>query len=105
MATSARMVVQDCNEAEDNVDARDKFFMVAVPEFDPSVPLVAKESAALLSASSAHLGGLLAELYVAMPSLTACGFTGSLVAAHKNHSALTSLHFTSRTAVDTNDED
>ena len=35
MATSARMVVQDCIEAEDNVDARDKFFMfVSVASFD-----------------------------------------------------------------------
>jgi hypothetical protein len=54
LATSARMIVQDCVEAEENTDARDKFFMylvkptgiscnysllvvrVAVPEFDPS---------------------------------------------------------------------
>jgi hypothetical protein len=27
LAKSARMVVQDCAEAEENVDARDKFFM------------------------------------------------------------------------------
>ena len=27
LATSARMVVQDCIEAEENTDARDKFFM------------------------------------------------------------------------------
>ena len=57
LAASASMIVQDCVEAEENVDARDKFFMylvvshsrsdkicvlwifdvrVAVPEFDPS---------------------------------------------------------------------
>ena len=49
---------------------------------------MAKESAALLSASSAHLGGLLAELYAAMPSLSACGFAGALAAANKNNSML-----------------
>ena len=27
LAKSARMVVQDCAEAEENIDARDKFFM------------------------------------------------------------------------------
>ena len=27
LATSARTIVQDCVEAEENVDARDKFFM------------------------------------------------------------------------------
>ena len=27
--TAARMVVQDCTEADDNIDARDKFFMFA----------------------------------------------------------------------------
>ena len=26
---TARMVVQDCSEADDNIDARDKFFMFA----------------------------------------------------------------------------
>lgn len=77
LATSARAVVQDCVEAEDNTDARDKFFMVAVPAFDPSSAAAAKQHAALLGASEEHLGNLLAELYAAMPSLAACGFRAS----------------------------
>merc|ERR1719408_836499 len=77
-ATSAQAIVQDCVEAEDNTDARDKFFMVAVPAFDPSAAAAAKQHAALLAAAQEHLGGLLAELYVAMPSLAACGFKASL---------------------------
>jgi len=76
-ATSTRAIVQDCVEAEDNTDARDKFFMVAVPAFDPSSASAAKQRAALLSAAQEHLGGLLAELYAAMPSLAACGFKAS----------------------------
>lgn len=76
-ATSARAVVQDCIEAEDNTDARDKFFMVAVPAFDPSAAAAAKQHAALLGAAEEHLGNLLAELYVAMPSLASCGFKAS----------------------------
>merc|ERR1711862_324689 len=76
----ARMVVQDCNEADDNTDARDKLFMVAVPEYDPSASSAARESASLLAAAERHLGGLLAELDAALPSLPACGFAASLVA-------------------------
>ena len=50
---------------------------------------MAKNTAALLSASSAHLGGLLAELYTAMPTLSAGGCAGSFKAASKNNSMLT----------------
>lgn len=77
LGASARAVVQDCVEAEDNTDARDKFFMVAVPEFDPRAASAAKQSASLLRASEEKLGNLLAELYMAMPSLAACGFKAS----------------------------
>ena len=41
---------------------------------------IAKQGAALLRAAEEHLGSLLAELYVAMPSLAACGFTSSFLA-------------------------
>ena len=50
-----------------------------MPEFDPSVASAAKQNAALLQAAGEHLGNLLAELYVAMPSLAACGFKASFV--------------------------
>jgi len=77
VASSARVVVQDCVEAEGSPDARDKFFMVAVPEFDPIAASAAKQNAALLTAAQKRLGAVLAELYVAMPSLAACGFKAS----------------------------
>jgi hypothetical protein len=48
-----------------------------VPAFDPSAASAAKQHAALLAAAQEHLGSLLAELYVAMPSLAACGFKAS----------------------------
>ena len=51
---------------------------VAVPEFDPVAASATKGNAALLQAAEAHLGSLLAELYVAMPNLAACGFKASL---------------------------
>jgi hypothetical protein len=84
-ASRARAAVQDCAEAEDNTDSRDKFFMVAVPEFDPRVASAAKQQAALLAAAGEHLGALLSELHAAMPSLAACGFKASL--AKRVHSA------------------
>lgn len=61
-------------------DCRDAFAFarVAVPAFDPSAATAAKQHAALLAAAQEHLGSLLAELYVAMPSLAACGFKASL---------------------------
>merc|ERR1711966_103268 len=77
-ASSAHAGVQDCNEAEENTDARDKLFMVAVPAFAPSIASAAKERAALLNSAQEHLGTLLAELYIAMPSLAACDFKASL---------------------------
>jgi len=77
LASSARAIVQDCAEAEDNTDARDKFFMVAVPDFDPAAAAAAKAHAALLQAAEGHLGNSLAELYVALPTLAACGFKAS----------------------------
>jgi hypothetical protein len=90
LATSAKMIVQDCVEASENIDARDKFFMVAVPEFDPSAARQAKNSAALLAAATSHLGSLLADLYVAMPTLASCGFVSSMAAKSRKRSSLLS---------------
>ena len=52
--------------------------IVAVPAFDPSSAAAAKQYAALLGAAEEHLGNLVAELYVAMPTLAACGFSERL---------------------------
>ena len=48
-----------------------------MPAFDPRAASAAKQQAALLGAAQDHLGSLLAELYVAMPALAACGFKAS----------------------------
>lgn len=50
---------------------------MAVPEFDPTSASASKQSVALLTAAGDRLGRMLAELYVAMPSLAACGFKAS----------------------------
>ena len=52
----------------------------AVPEFSPAAGFSALSRAALLRAAEAHLGGLLATLYSAMPNLAACGFKAASLA-------------------------
>jgi len=66
------MIVRDCVEAEDNIDARDKFFMVAVPEFDPAAIVSAQSSSKMLFAAQEHLGGLLAQVHAVLPTLENC---------------------------------
>lgn len=44
----------------------------------------------MLAAATGHLGALLADLYVAMPSLASCGFVASMAAKFANHSSLLS---------------
>merc|ERR1740121_632199 len=57
--STKRAIVSDCAEAEENVDARDKFFLTAVPEFDPIAVAGVKSTAHFLVASQHHLAGLL----------------------------------------------
>ena len=52
------------------------------------MPSVAQDNAELLTAASARLGSLLAELYTAMPSLAACRFVASFAKTHTNYSTL-----------------
>ena len=66
--SSSSVVVRDCAEAAQNVDARDQFLLVAVPEFDPHTSTLARETAALLVAAEHQLGSLLSELEVASAS-------------------------------------
>jgi len=96
-AGSTRAIVQDCAEAEDNTDARDKYFMVAVPEFDPKVGAVTRQAAGLLGAAEEHLGNLLAKLYAVMPSLAACGFKVSF--EQRTPGTILSTHVKSRAGV------
>lgn len=62
---------------------------------------VAKQGAALLRAAEEHLGRLLAELYVAMPSLAACGFTSSFLTDHAATERAFADGFSFRTRDDT----
>merc|ERR1712032_43940 len=77
-AYTNRAIVRDCAEASINEDARDKFFMTAVPEFDSSAVAGVKATAGLLVAAQQHLGALLARLHAQMPTLKQCGNAGVL---------------------------
>merc|ERR1712032_949683 len=77
-AYTNRAIVRDCAEAGINKDARDKFFMTAVPDFDSSAVAGVKATAGLLVAAEQHLGALLARLHAQMPALNQCGSAGAL---------------------------
>lgn len=72
VGSSASVVVQDCGEAAASEDARDKFFLVSVPEFDSSLAAGARASAELAVKSGDRLAGLLARLVAALPALERC---------------------------------
>merc|ERR1712113_748675 len=54
--------------------AQDKFFLAAVPEYDPARAGAAVDVATLLRAAAARQGRLVAELQDALPNLEACKF-------------------------------
>jgi len=98
MASTASLVAQDCGEAGGSSDARDKFIMVAVPEFDPSFAGSALSSAELALKSADRLGGLLAQLQVALHTLESCALTrrktctGNNCTVAKQAATLTQAH-------------
>merc|ERR1712166_981790 len=57
-ASVSQTVVHACDEAGQSADGSDKFSMVPVPEFNPSVARTARQAAALLAAAEEHLGNL-----------------------------------------------
>ena len=72
VASQASVHVQDCGAAEESNTAQDRFFLSAVPEFDPSRAAAAADAAALLQAAAARQAALAAELHEALPRLEAC---------------------------------
>merc|ERR1719442_264885 len=71
--------MQDCG-AEDAA-SQDKFFLSAVPEFDPARGAAAADLATLLRAAAARQSALTAKLKEAIPKLDSCA-----VALHTNSS-------------------
>merc|ERR1712014_254716 len=71
--------MQDCGAGD--VASQDKFFLSAVPEFDPARGAAAADMATLLRAAAARQSALTAKLKEALPKLDSC-----TVALHTNSS-------------------
>jgi hypothetical protein len=69
---SGAIAVADCGEAAQANDAGDKFFMVAIPEFDPAFAAGARASAETARKSAVRLAGLIAQLNSSMPAMESC---------------------------------
>ena len=77
VASHASVHVQDCGAAAESTAAQDKFFLSAVPEFDPSRAVAAADAAALLQAAAARQAVLAAELHEALPRLEGMHASGA----------------------------
>merc|ERR1711998_414556 len=66
------LAVQDCNSAGQSETAADKFFFIAIPEFDPAFADAARTSAQLALRSAERLEGLLGRLNQSVPLLASC---------------------------------
>merc|ERR550537_343511 len=82
------LAVQDCNSAGQSETAADKFFFIAVPEFDPTFADAARQSAQLALNSAERLEGLLGRLNEAVPMLASCTLGHSLARHDQPHTAL-----------------
>ena len=72
VGSSDGVYARDCSAADQSAAARDKFFVSAVPTFDPSPGAAAADTAALLQAAAARQSALLVELRDALPRLETC---------------------------------
>lgn len=71
-AMPQKMGVQDCSEASMTGDARDKFFVQQVSEFDPAASAPVRSVAPLLSNSISELGQTTSSLISSLPKLEKC---------------------------------
>jgi len=71
-AMPQKMGVQDCSEASLTGDARDKFFVQQVSEFDPAASAPVRSAAPLLVNSIQELGQTTASLISSLPKLESC---------------------------------
>merc|ERR1712018_809462 len=85
VASSTRISVEDCTEAEGSAENSDQFFQVGVPEFDAAGGAGMQSGAALLNAAARRQQVLLAKLQGALPKLGSCKFVVEL-ARNSSHS-------------------
>jgi hypothetical protein len=72
LAAPLKMGVMDCAQASQTGDARDKFFVQQVAEFDPKASAPVRSAAPLLSSAIRDLGVITADLVESFPKLEAC---------------------------------
>ena len=65
-------VLEDCASAGASKDARDKYFVVPAPAFDPSAAGALKSELPQLDAAKASLGGVVSEVSEVVPRLPLC---------------------------------
>merc|ERR1712066_425842 len=77
LAPRMEAVLDDCEAAARSSDARDKYFAVSVPAFDPLAGTALEQEVTALEAAAASLGVTLSEISVALPKLATCLASGT----------------------------
>merc|ERR1712066_1159025 len=65
-------ILDDCAVAARESDARDKYFAVAVTEYDPAAKAGLEQAMTALDSAAASLGATLSEISAAIPNLPTC---------------------------------
>merc|ERR1712137_316543 len=85
-------VVDNCATAAKSTDARDKYFLSYVGEFDPFPAKALQSELPSLEAAKASLTTTISDLVDALPRLASCQAHGSLASSNMNQQiALTGL--------------
>lgn len=72
LAPRLEPVLDDCAAAAKSADARDKYFLVSVAEFDPSAQAALKNAMPALEGAAASLSAVVSELNAVVPKLAQC---------------------------------
>lgn len=84
-APRLQAVVDRCAIAAKSIDARDKYFLAHVGEFDPSPAKALRSELPLLEAAKASLTTAVSDLADVMPQLSSCQKQGALIRASPHH--------------------
>ena len=71
-ASRLQAIVTECSKAARSTDARDKYFLIAAREYDPSAAKSLLAEAPALEAAKATLASTVSELANVLPKLSSC---------------------------------
>ena len=71
-ASRLQAIVTECSKAARSTDARDKYFLIAAREYDPSAAKSLLAEAPALEAAKATLASTVSELGNVLPKLSSC---------------------------------